>query len=160
MSGAVLLTARSAPGPTRRGPHGVPGWAEGGNAVTRILVAEDDPDVRDLLVFKLVQAGYDVTAVGTGQEVLDGAPAVDPQLFLLDVTLPDMTGLQVCAELRGVAATRDTPVVLLTGRTLESDIAAGRDSGADDYIFKPFSPRDLVGRIEALLAAHGEAPDR
>ncbi|GAA2979630.1 response regulator transcription factor [Actinokineospora diospyrosa] len=126
----------------------------------RIVVAEDDPDLRDLLVFKLGQAGYEVTAVATGQEALDQAETAAAQLFLLDVTLPDMTGLQVCSALRAAEATRDTPVVLLTGRTQQSDIDAGRSSGASDYIFKPFSPRDLVGRIETLLAAAGESPGR
>ncbi|MBM7775600.1 DNA-binding response OmpR family regulator [Actinokineospora baliensis] len=125
----------------------------------RIVVAEDDPDLRDLLVFKLGQAGYEVTAVATGREALDQAETA-AELFLLDVTLPDMTGLQVCSALRAAEATRDTPVVLLTGRTQQSDIDAGRSSGASDYIFKPFSPRDLVGRIETLLAGAGESPGR
>ncbi|SES48680.1 response regulator transcription factor [Actinokineospora terrae] len=126
--------------------------------MTRIVVAEDDPDLRDLLEFKLVQAGYEVTAVSTGREALDEAEAA--QLFLLDVTLPDMTGLQVCSRLRAEVATRDTPVVLLTGHTQEADVEAGRLSGASDYIFKPFSPRDLVDRIGALLTAGGEPPGR
>ncbi|GLW90717.1 response regulator transcription factor [Actinokineospora globicatena] len=124
----------------------------------RIVVAEDDPDLRDLLVFKLVQAGYEVTAVSTGREALDEAEAA--QLFLLDVTLPDMTGLQVCSQLRSEDATKDTPVVLLTGHTQEADVAAGRSSGASDYIFKPFSPRDLVDRISALLTGGGDPPGR
>jgi two-component system, OmpR family, response regulator RegX3 len=111
----------------------------------RILVVEDDAAISTSLVDGLGDAGFDPTAVGTGREAL---AAGDFDLVLLDLGLPDMDGLDVCREIR----TRSSvPVVMLTARDEQADRLAGLESGADDYIGKPFSPRELVARMRAVL---------
>ena len=118
----------------------------------RILVAEDDPDIRDLVVVKLSQAGYTVTAVDNGLAALSAARADHPDLAILDVMMPGMSGIDVCRELRGDDTTARQPVILLTARAQEGDVEIGFGVGADDYVIKPFSPRELVSRVEAVLA--------
>jgi len=119
--------------------------------VSRILVAEDDDDIRDLLVFKLSAAGYELTAVADGRSAL--VVAEDPlDLVLLDVNMPGMSGYDVCRTLRGRSATSTVPILLLTAKGQEADVQRGFDAGADDYIVKPFSPRELLSRVEAVLA--------
>ncbi|PPK63069.1 response regulator transcription factor [Actinokineospora auranticolor] len=122
--------------------------------MARILIAEDDDDLRELITFKIEQAGHTTTPVGTGPEVLDQVAADRPDLLLLDVTLPGMDGLRVCATLRERHPTPHLPIILLTGMTKQSDIDAGLTSGADDYVCKPFKPADLLDRIHALLPSH------
>jgi DNA-binding response OmpR family regulator len=116
-----------------------------------VLVAEDDPDVRELIERKLRSDGMDVLAVADGVAALQAARTARPDLVLLDVMMPGMTGLQICEELRAHVATRDLPVVLITARARDVDVQTGYDAGADDYIVKPFSPRDLVSRIRTGL---------
>ena len=119
--------------------------------MSRILVAEDDDDIRDLLVFKLSAAGYELTAVADGRSAL--VVAEDPlDLVLLDVNMPGMSGYDVCRTLRGRSATSTVPILLLTAKGQEADVQRGFDAGADDYIVKPFSPRELLSRVEAVLA--------
>jgi len=119
--------------------------------VSRILVAEDDDDIRDLLVFKLSAAGHELTAVADGPSAL--VVAEDPlDLVLLDVNMPGMSGYDVCRTLRGRSATSTVPILLLTAKGQEADVQRGFDAGADDYIVKPFSPRELLSRVEAVLA--------
>ncbi|KGM14377.1 response regulator transcription factor [Cellulomonas bogoriensis] len=117
-----------------------------------MLVAEDDPDVRDLVVFKLEQAGFTVVAVGDGSEALALALAEPPDLALVDVMMPGLSGLDVTRELRRHPATAQVPVIMLTARSQESDVDAGFRTGVDDYVTKPFSPRELVNRVQAVLA--------
>ena len=118
-----------------------------------VLVAEDDADVREMIVRKLRADGLDVHSVADGLSALDAAKTMRPDLVLLDVMMPGMTGLQICEELRSHVATRDLPVVLITARARAVDIEIGYEAGADDYIVKPFSPRDLVARIRRGLGA-------
>jgi DNA-binding response OmpR family regulator len=118
-----------------------------------VLIAEDDPDVRELIARKLRGEGMDVMGVGDGISALDAARTMRPDLVLLDVMMPGMTGLQICEELRSHVATRNLPVVLITARARAVDIETGYLAGADDYIVKPFSPRDLVARIRTGLRA-------
>lgn len=119
--------------------------------MSRILVAEDDDDIRDLLVFKLSAAGHELTAVADGPSAL--VVAEDPlDLVLLDVNMPGMSGYDVCRTLRGRSATSTVPILLLTAKGQEADVQRGFDAGADDYIVKPFSPRELLSRVEAVLA--------
>jgi len=119
--------------------------------VSRILVAEDDDDIRDLLVFKLSAAGHELTAVADGPSAL--VVAEDPlDLVLLDVNMPGMSGYDVCRTLRSRSATSTVPILLLTAKGQEADVQRGFDAGADDYIVKPFSPRELLSRVEAVLA--------
>jgi two-component system phosphate regulon response regulator PhoB len=120
--------------------------------MTAILVADDDMDIRDLVAFKLEQAGFDVTAVDNGVAALTAARLEPPDLVVLDVMMPGMSGIDVCRELRSDRSTSGLPIILLTARAQEGDVEVGFGAGADDYIVKPFSPRELVTRVEAVLA--------
>jgi two-component system phosphate regulon response regulator PhoB len=120
--------------------------------MTAILIADDDPDIRDLVAFKLEQAGFDVTAVDNGLAALSAAQQAPPDLVVLDVMMPGMSGIDVCRELRNQASTSLLPIILLTARAQEGDVEVGFGAGADDYVVKPFSPRELVSRVEAVLA--------
>jgi DNA-binding response OmpR family regulator len=120
--------------------------------MTAILVADDDMDIRDLVAFKLEQAGFDVTAVDNGLAALTAARLELPDLVVLDVMMPGMSGIDVCRELRNDRSTSGLPIILLTARAQEGDVEVGFGAGADDYIVKPFSPRELVTRVEAVLA--------
>ena len=120
--------------------------------MTTILVADDDMDIRDLVAFKLEQAGFDVTAVDNGLAALTAARLEPPDLVVLDVMMPGMSGIDVCRELRNDRSTAGLPIILLTARAQEGDVEVGFGAGADDYIVKPFSPRELVTRVEAVLA--------
>ena len=120
--------------------------------MTAVLVAEDDPDVRDLVLFKLEQAGYQVYAVADGTAALSAVAEHRPDLVLLDISMPGMSGLDVCRMLRADPASATTPIMMLTARSQERDVTTGFDAGADDYLIKPFSPRELTARVQALLA--------
>jgi DNA-binding response OmpR family regulator len=117
-----------------------------------VLLAEDDADIRFLVTFKLEQAGHEVRGFGDGLSALADAREHPPDLAVLDVTMPGMSGLDVCRGLRGDPVTAAVPVIILTACAEEADIAAGFAAGADDYIIKPFSPRDFVMRVKAVLA--------
>ncbi|MFZ5872281.1 MAG: response regulator transcription factor [Actinomycetota bacterium] len=118
---------------------------------SRVLVADDDRDIRDLIVFKLQQAGFVVDSAGDGLEALDLARSTRPDLLLLDVMMPGLSGVDVTRELRADPATARTPVILLTARAQEADVETGFATGADDYVVKPFSPRELLSRVQAVL---------
>jgi DNA-binding response OmpR family regulator len=117
-----------------------------------VLVAEDDADIRDLVAFKLEQAGYDVIAVEDGPSALVAARQTPPDLAVLDVSMPGMSGLDVCRLLRADPSTATIPIIMLTARAQERDVEDGLTAGADDYMIKPFSPRELVSRISTQLA--------
>jgi DNA-binding response OmpR family regulator len=118
----------------------------------RVLVADDDADIRALVVFKLESAGFDVVSVSDGRSALDAALAEPPDLVVLDLMMPRLTGLEVCAALRGSPGTETVPVILLTAKAQEADVTRGFEVGADDYVVKPFSPRELLSRVQAVLA--------
>ena len=120
--------------------------------MARILVADDDVDIRELVEFKLTTMGHDIVAVGDGAAAIDACRAEKPDLAVLDVMMPGVSGLDAIREIRADANLSDLPVILLTARAQESDVETGFDSGADDYITKPFSPRELAARVDALLA--------
>ena len=120
--------------------------------MARVLLAEDDADISYLVVFKLRQAGHEVTVFPDGLSALSSARCDRPDLAVLDVMMPGMSGLDVCRALRIHPATADLPIIMLTARAHESEIEAGFAAGADDYIVKPFNLRDLMSRIEAVLA--------
>ena len=120
--------------------------------MTAVLVAEDDSDVRELVAFKLEQAGFDVIAVDDGPSALTAAQRHHPDLAVLDVAMPGMSGLDVCRMLRADPATAGMLIIMLTARVQEQDVEGGFTAGADDYVTKPFSPRELVSRIQALLS--------
>jgi DNA-binding response OmpR family regulator len=117
-----------------------------------VLLAEDDADIRFLVTFKLEQAGHQVSGFGDGLSALANAREHPPDLAVLDIMMPGMSGLDVCRELRGDPATAAIRVIILTSAAQETDIAAGFAAGADDYIVKPFSPRDFAKRVKDVLA--------
>lgn len=116
-----------------------------------ILVADDDPDILALIRLRLERDGYDVVGVSDGERALAAAIERRPDLALLDVTMPNLDGFQVTERLRANEATRTMPVILLTARVQESDLARGVEAGADDYVKKPFSGRELGARVQAAL---------
>ena len=120
--------------------------------MARILVADDDVDIRELVEFKLSTMGHDITAVGDGAAAIDACREKKPDLAVLDVMMPGVSGLDAIREIRSDPDLADLPVILLTARAQESDVETGFDSGADDYITKPFSPRELASRVQALLS--------
>ncbi len=117
-----------------------------------VLLAEDDADIRDLVTFKLRQVGYEVRAFEDGLAALVSARDDPPDLAVLDIMMPGMSGLDVCRELSADPATSEVPIILLTARALDADVEGGFAVGADDYIVKPFSPRELASRVQAVLA--------
>jgi len=119
--------------------------------VARILVADDDVDIRELVEFKLSTLGHDVVAVADGAAAIDACQASRPDLAVLDVMMPGVSGLDAIRAIRSDPSLADLPVILLTARAQESDVETGFDSGADDYITKPFSPRELASRVQTLL---------
>jgi DNA-binding response OmpR family regulator len=116
-----------------------------------VLVADDDEDIRALVSFRLERAGYDVVEARDGEEALRLAREQAPDLAVLDVMMPKLTGDEVTRRIRGDEAMRRMPVILLTARVQEDDVARGFEAGADDYIKKPFSPQELRARVQAVL---------
>jgi DNA-binding response OmpR family regulator len=119
---------------------------------TRIVVADDDKDILDLVVFKLTQAGFDTVAVTDGVAALAAIEADPPRLAILDVMMPGLSGIDVLRKVRANDATRDLDVILLTARARDTDVDTGFATGASDYVIKPFSPRELLHRVNAVLA--------
>ena len=117
----------------------------------RILVADDDKDIRDLVAFKLAHAGFEVEAVDDGDSAWSAIERDPPTLAVLDVMMPRMSGLDVLRLVRHTERTRNVLVVLLTARSRDVDMHAGLAAGADDYIIKPVSPRELLRRIVTVL---------
>ena len=122
-----------------------------------VLVVDDDPDIRELITWKLSQAGYTTLAASDGEAGLNAAIAGDadgrvPDLILVDWMMPKMTGIEVCRALRDNPVTSQVPVILLTAKAQEAEVERGFAAGVDDYIVKPFSPREMLGRIQAVLA--------
>ncbi|MBI2221906.1 MAG: response regulator transcription factor [Acidobacteria bacterium] len=116
-----------------------------------ILIAEDDRDIADLIDHSLRKAGHETEIVGSGSEALARARAARPDALVLDVMLPGLDGMQVCRALRAEPDTAATPIIMVTARGEEADRVGGLELGADDYLTKPFSPRELVARVAALL---------
>jgi DNA-binding response OmpR family regulator len=116
-----------------------------------VMVIEDEKEIRDLVRYNLERAGFRVAAVADGEEALERLFASRPDAVVLDLMLPGRNGLEVLREVRAEPSTRDLPVLLLTARAAEMDKLLGFEHGADDYLTKPFSPRELVARVQALL---------
>ncbi len=117
----------------------------------KILVVEDEADIRELLRYSLTQEGYAVEEAADGAEALDRITRRAPDLVLLDLMLPRMSGLELCRRLRAGADTATLPVIVVTAKGAEVDRILGLEMGADDYVVKPFSPREVVARVKALL---------
>ena len=118
---------------------------------SRVLVVEDEPDIRDLLAFHLEREGFQVTRATTGPEALRQLRVAPPDLVILDLMLPEMDGLEVCRRLRADPATAALPVIMLTAKGDEVDRVVGLEMGADDYVVKPFSPKEMLARVRAVL---------
>lgn len=116
-----------------------------------VAVIEDERDLVDVLRYNLEREGFEVIDAASGTEGLALIRQHNPDLVLLDLMLPGMDGLEVCAALRSDRATRSIPVIMLTAKDAESDVVLGLGVGADDYVTKPFSPRELVARVKAML---------
>jgi DNA-binding response OmpR family regulator len=126
----------------------------------KILVAEDEPDIRGLVAFSLRYAGYEVIEAMDGQEALDKALSELPDLILLDVRMPKMNGYEVCGSLKAEETTANIPVLFLSARGQESEIKKGLELGAEEYILKPFAPNELYRRVGTILDRRDHQEDR
>ncbi|WP_030439184.1 response regulator transcription factor [Actinoplanes subtropicus] len=124
--------------------------------MSTIVLAEDDPDILHMVSYKLRRAGFEVVETTDGLAALDACRRRPPDLVLLDVRMPRMDGIAVCRELRTGPRTGDLPIIMLTARARDQDRELALAAGATDYVVKPFSPRALVERIEAVLARAGQ----
>jgi two-component system phosphate regulon response regulator PhoB len=120
-------------------------------STTSVLVVEDEPAIVELVSYSLREAGWNITSVGTTSAAWDSIRNGKPDLLLLDWMLPDQSGLRLLARLRADRDFQDIPVIMLTAKSMEEDKLAGLNTGADDYVTKPFSPRELLARSRALL---------
>ena len=126
-----------------------------------VLVVEDEPDIRTLVVHHLTRDGFRCRTAATGPEALASVRRAPPDLLILDLMLPELNGIEVCRRLRADAATAAVPIIMLTARADEVDRVVGLEMGADDYVVKPFSPKELVARVRAVLRrARGGEPSR
>jgi two-component system, OmpR family, phosphate regulon response regulator PhoB len=123
--------------------------------MSTILLAEDDPDIRHLVTAKLSRSGFEVIETGDGAEALAAVRRHHPDLVLLDLRMPRLDGIEVLRALRADPATARLPILILTARAHPLDVERGEEAGATDYILKPFSPRELVRRIEDALTRVG-----
>ncbi len=124
-----------------------------------VLVVDDERDLRTLLDFNLKQAGYQTAHASTGAEALARARSIQPQVIILDLNLPDVSGTDVCRLLRADPQTRTIPILMLTARGAEADRITGLEVGADDYVTKPFSVREVILRVEAVARRRKGADD-
>jgi DNA-binding response OmpR family regulator len=125
----------------------------------KVLVVDDEPEAVELVEFNLRQGGFDVAVAADGAEAIKKARGLMPSLIVLDLMLPEVDGLEVCKMLRRDSATAKVPIIMLTAKAAEIDRILGLELGADDYITKPFSPRELVLRVKRILQ-RGQAPDQ
>ena len=125
---------------------------------SRVLIVEDERDIRDLVVLHLQRDGYEVTSAASGEEALAQVRQSPPDLVVLDLMLPAMSGLEVCRRLRQEPATATLPILMLTAKADEVDRVVGLELGADDYVVKPFSPKELLARVRAVLRRSRPAP--
>jgi two-component system alkaline phosphatase synthesis response regulator PhoP len=121
----------------------------------KILVAEDERDIRELIAFTLRYAGFEVILVSNGQEAIEQASELKPDLILLDVRMPRMTGYDACRELKENPATSEIPIVFLSAKGQEVEIEEGLASGALEYIVKPFAPDELANQVKGILKRVG-----
>jgi DNA-binding response OmpR family regulator len=121
----------------------------------KILVAEDERDIRELIGFTLRFAGFDVFLAKNGEEAVEQAPQLRPDLIMLDVRMPKMTGYEACRALKSNPETSSIPVVILSAKGQDGEIQEGIESGADHYIVKPFAPDELTSRVREILRSTG-----
>jgi DNA-binding response OmpR family regulator len=127
----------------------------------KILVAEDEPDIRELIVFSLRFAGFDVVTAVDGEQAVQMALQEKPDLVMLDVRMPRMTGYEACAEIKKTDELKGVPVIMLSAKGQHAEIEAGLEAGAHEYILKPFVLDELVGKVRAAIGEAGtDAPAR
>jgi CheY-like chemotaxis protein len=124
--------------------------------MAKILIAEDEPDIRELVAFMLRFAGYEVLAASNGEEAVQTATRDIPDLVLMDVRMPRMTGYDACRIMKANPNLRDIPVVFLSAKGQESEIQSGLEAGAEEYLLKPFSPDELTNRVRSILSKFGK----
>jgi DNA-binding response OmpR family regulator len=123
--------------------------------MAKILIAEDERDIRDLIEFTLRYAGHDVIKAANGAEAVELAPQAKPDLILLDVRMPRMTGYEACRALKAIEEVKNIPIVFLSAKGQASEMETGIDAGAYDYILKPFAPDYLAKRVSEILTKFG-----
>ena len=124
--------------------------------MAKILIAEDERDIRDLVAFTLRFAGYEVFSAANGEEAVALAPQVNPDLILMDVRMPRMTGYEACRILKLDPDLKDIPIVFLSAKGQEAEIQQGLEAGAEEYLLKPFAPDQLTSRVKTILAKFGK----
>ena len=122
----------------------------------RVLVVDDEEDLLELVSYNLQKEGYSVSCVSTGEDALNTARTMLPDLIVLDLWLPSVDGLDVCKQLKSDTRTQHVPIIMLTAKSTEADVVTGLELGADDYVTKPFSPRVLLARIKTVLRRKAE----
>lgn len=123
--------------------------------MANILIAEDERDIRDLIQFTLMFAGHKITAAANGAEALELAPKVKPDLIMMDVRMPKMTGYEACREMKKIEELKKVPVIFLSAKGQDEEKQTGIEAGAIAYILKPFAPDDLTRQIAEILKANG-----
>src|SRR6266511_1507369 len=126
------------------------------DSMSKILIAEDERDILDLVAFTLRFAGHEVVVATNGEEAVETALQANPDLILMDVRMPRMTGYEACKVMKANPDLKDIPVVFLTARGQESEIQQGLDAGAEEYLLKPFAPDQLTTRVKAILMKFGK----
>ncbi len=119
--------------------------------MAKILIAEDERDIRDLITLTLRFAGHEVIATPNGEEAFNKAQETTPDLIMMDVRMPRMTGYEACRRMKEIDALKPVPVIFLSAKGQESEVAAGLEAGAVEYILKPFAPNQLTERVAAIL---------
>ena len=128
-------------------------------AADSILLVEDEPEIREMLSFSLVRAGFDVVETDSAETALERLQGPPPKLLIIDWRLPGMSGVDLVRRLRRDPVTSELPLIMLTARGEESDKLSGFDAGIDDYVVKPFSPKELIARVKSLLRRAGNPAD-
>ena len=124
--------------------------------MAKILIAEDEPDIRELVAFTLRFAGHEVVTASNGEEAVQMAGREFPDLILMDVRMPRMTGYDACRVMKANSELKDIPVVFLSAKGQESEIQTGLEAGAEEYLLKPFAPDQLTDRVRAILSKFGK----
>lgn len=124
----------------------------------KVLVIEDEEDICELIRYNLTKEGYSVTCATSGEEGVQVVRTLAPDVIILDLMLPGIDGLEVCKQIKGDAAIKDTPIIIVSARGEEGDVVTGLELGADDYVAKPFSPKVLSARVKSVLRRGKSAP--
>jgi DNA-binding response OmpR family regulator len=119
--------------------------------MAKILVAEDEKDIRELIFFSLNHQGFEVSVAVDGEDAVEKAMALQPDLIIMDVRMPRMTGYEACAKIKGIEELKEIPVVMLSAKGQEAEIQTGLNVGAYEYILKPFAPDELIQRVKQIL---------